>query len=104
MYMLKVACYHQAQALQRYRVKAMAHDLLDETFAPDPKTLKLLSQAFDEVWQDIAGNYDAAIVQDRRHRLAEVILRLVRDNERDLNEIRREALDIMRHKEQHSRH
>jgi hypothetical protein len=82
----------------------MARDLLDETFTADPKTLKLLGQAFDEVWHDIAGNYDAAIVQDRRHRLAEVILRLVRDDERDLNEIKREALDIMRQKEPYSRH
>ena len=52
---------------------------------PDPKTLKLLGQAFDEAWQDIAGNYDAASVEDRRHRLAEVIFTLARDGERDLN-------------------
>jgi hypothetical protein len=82
----------------------MARDLLDESFTPDPKTLKLLGQAFDEVWQDIAGNYDAAIVQDRRHRLSEIILRLARDDERDLKDIKREALDVMRRKEQHTRH
>ena len=33
----------------------MAHDLLDEAFTPDPKTLKLLGQAFDEAWRDMAG-------------------------------------------------
>ena len=82
----------------------MAHDLLDEAFAPDPKTLKLLGQAFDEAWQDIAGNYDAASVEDRRHRLAEVIFTLARDGERDLYGIKSQALEIMRRKEQRSRH
>lgn len=81
----------------------MARDLLDETFTPDPKTLKLLGQAFDEAWRDIAGNYGAAIVEDRRHRLAEVIFTLARGGERDLNGIKSQALEIMRRKEQRSR-
>jgi hypothetical protein len=72
-----------------------------------PATLKLLGQAFDEVWQDIAGNYGAAAtIEDRRTRLALIILELANMGERDLDDIKREALAIMRLREQRtqSRH
>jgi len=82
----------------------MARDHLDAASAPDPKRRKLLHQAFREVWHDIAGNYDATMMQDRQARLAEVILRLAQDGASDLGEIMSKALEIMRAKEQHTRH
>ena len=82
----------------------MARDHFNEASAPDPKRRKLLDQAFQEVWHDIAGNYDATMIEDRQTRLAEVILRLAQDGESDLGEIMSKALEIMRVKEQHTRH
>jgi hypothetical protein len=76
----------------------MGHSLFDGTsYGPD--TLKLLGQAFDEVWQDIGGNYGAAAVEDRRTRLAQIILELARNGERDLIDLKYMAVEIMRHKE-----
>ena len=82
----------------------MVRDHFNAASAADPKRRKLLDQAFQEVWHDIAGNYDATMIQDRQARLAEVILRLAQDGECDLGEIMSKALVIMRAKEQHIRH
>jgi hypothetical protein len=38
----------------------MAHDLFAEPNNYDPDTLRLLGQAYDEVWQNIAGSYGTA--------------------------------------------
>jgi hypothetical protein len=85
----------------------MAHDLLNESASYDPDTLRLLGQAFDEVWLDIAGNYRAAsAIEDRRTRLALIILELANMGARDLDDIKSDALAIMRLREQRtqSRH
>ena len=86
----------------------MARDLLDTAAGSyDSATLKLLGRAFDDVWQDIAGNYGAAaMIEDRRTRLAQIILELANIGERDLDEIKSDALAIMRLREQRnqSRH
>jgi hypothetical protein len=76
----------------------MGHSLIDGT-SYDPDTLKLLSRAFDETWQDIGGNYGAATAEDRRTRLALIILELAGNGERDLIDLKYMALEIMRHKE-----
>ena len=71
---------------------AMAHDLLNEFAGCDPDTLKLLGQAFDEVWKDIAGSYGAAeTIEGRRTRLALIILELANIGERVLDEIKSDA-------------
>jgi hypothetical protein len=44
------------------------------------------------------------MIQDRQTRLAEAILRLAQNGESDLGEIKTKALEIMRVKEQHTRH
>ncbi len=36
----------------------MGRSLID-TASYDPDTLKMLSQAFDDVWREMAGNYHA---------------------------------------------
>jgi hypothetical protein len=58
---------------------------LIETASYDQDTLKMLSQAFDDVWQEMAGNYHAqAMIDDRHNRLATIILGLADGGERDL--------------------
>jgi hypothetical protein len=85
----------------------MAHELLNQSASYDPGKLQLLGQTFDEVWKDIAGNYGAVeTIEDRRRRLALIILEIANIGERDLDEIKSDALAIMRHREQRtqSRH
>jgi hypothetical protein len=62
----------------------------------DPDTLKMLCTAFDEVWQDIAGNYGHLAADEKRRRLALIILQLGNDGARDLEDIKESALGIMR--------
>ena len=62
----------------------MGRSLID-TASYDPDTLKMLSQAFDDVWGEMAGNYHAqAMIEDRRNRLATIILGLADGGEHDL--------------------
>ena len=62
----------------------MGRSLID-TASYDPDTLKMLGQAFDDVWREMAANYHAqAMIEDRRNRLATIILGLADGGERDL--------------------
>jgi hypothetical protein len=82
----------------------MAHNLFNEPVGYDRSTLTLLGQAFDEVWQDIAGNYTTAqVIEERRMRLALIILELANIGGRDLDAIKDDALAIMRMREQQIR-
>jgi hypothetical protein len=75
----------------------MARSLID-TASHDPDTLKMLSQAFDEVWREIAANYQAeAMIEDRRNRLATIILSLADGGERDLSRMKTCASKLMAH-------
>jgi hypothetical protein len=78
----------------------MVHELLNQSASYDPGKLQLLGQAFNKVWKDIAGNYGAVeTIEDRRRRLALIILEIANIGERDLDEIKSDALAIMRHRE-----
>jgi hypothetical protein len=73
----------------------MARTLID-TASYDPGTLKTLNQAFDEVWREIAANYHAeAMIEDRRNRLATIILNLADGGERDLSRLKTCASKLM---------
>ena len=62
----------------------------------DLDTLTLLHQAFDETWQQIAGNYDTeAMIEDRRNRLASIIVGLADGGVRDLSQIKEVATLLM---------
>ena len=64
----------------------------------DLDTLTLLHQAFDETWQQIAGNYQTeAMIQDRRNRLASIIVGLADGGVRDLAQIKDVAKLLMLH-------
>ena len=60
-----------------------------------PEALKVIGQAFDEAWRDIAGNFgdDSPDVERARNRLARAILSIADDDSRDVSILRRKALE-----------
>jgi len=62
-----------------------------------PEALKVIGQAFDEAWHDIAGNFgdDSPDVERARNRLARAILSIADDDSRDVSVLRQAALEQM---------
>src|SRR5215467_9107263 len=62
-----------------------------------PEALKVIGQAFDEAWRDIAGNFgdDPPDVARARNRLARTILSIADDDSRDVVVLRQAALERM---------
>jgi hypothetical protein len=50
----------------------------------DPETLKVVLQAYDEAWQDIAGNFGKDRVRAARLKLANIILATATADGRDV--------------------
>ena len=73
----------------------MGRVLFNTSAGYDADTLKLLGRAFDAAWQDLAGNFDAATEENRRTRLALIILELAKGGERDEGAITAAAVSIM---------
>ena len=62
-----------------------------------PEALKVIGQAFDEAWSDIAGNFgDAAQIEAVRLKLARAILSAASDSSRDVAALKRIGLEAMR--------
>jgi len=64
-------------------------------FGPD--ALKTISQAFDEAWERIAGNFgtDAATVDGARAKLADAVLSVARETNCDVEALKKAALEAM---------
>ena len=64
-------------------------------FGPD--ALKVIGQAFDEAWQEIAGNFgsDPQQIEAGRLRLAEAVLSVAHEDSRDVRVLKRAALQRM---------
>jgi hypothetical protein len=77
----------------------MGRALLNTSADYDADTLKLLGRAFDAAWQDLAGNFDAATEENKRTRLALIILELAKGGQRDEDAITAAAVKIMSRKE-----
>jgi hypothetical protein len=60
-----------------------------------PDALKAIGQAFDQAWLAIAGNFDSAITEVARQRLAKAILSLAAEDSRDVDVLKRGALEAM---------
>jgi hypothetical protein len=62
-----------------------------------PDALKVLCEAFDEAWEDIAGSFGAntLAIQAARLKLANIILDLGRNGSNDPEEIKDSALKTM---------
>jgi len=72
------------------------HKLIDGA-AFGPEALKSIGQAFDEAWQDIAGNFgnDPSDIERARLRLANAVLSLANEESRDVDVLKRAALQRM---------
>jgi hypothetical protein len=82
----------------------MGRFLLETAGSYNPDTLKLLCRAFDEAWEEeIAHSYPQMNAEERRTRLALIILELANNGERHLDDIKETALEIMRLKERPGR-
>ena len=62
-----------------------------------PETLKAMGQAFDEAWQSIAGNFgnDPQDIERARLRLASALLSVTAEDSRDVEALKRGALQAM---------
>jgi hypothetical protein len=60
-----------------------------------PATLKVIGQAFDEAWTEIAGNFGPSQVEDARLRLAEALLSIANEDSTDVAALKNGALQAM---------
>jgi hypothetical protein len=65
----------------------------------DPDTMKLLARAFDAAWVEVRRDEASVQAEDRRTRLALIILALAREGARNEREIRKLAVKYMNHTE-----
>jgi len=62
-----------------------------------PEALKAISQAFDEAWAEIAGNFgsDRTEINGARYRLATALLSIASEDSRDAEALKTGALQRM---------
>jgi len=62
-----------------------------------PATLKVIGQAFDEAWVEIAGNFgdNPTQIENARLRLAEALLSVATEDSTDVNVLKNGALQAM---------
>jgi hypothetical protein len=61
-----------------------------------PRRLKARGQAFDEAWQNIAGNFgDGPDIERARLKLAEALLSVASEDSRDVEALKIAALEVM---------
>ena len=75
-----------------------ARQLIDSaSYGPD--ALKAMGQAFDAAWREIAGNFgdDPRDVEIARVKLANALLSVAREETRDVEKLKNDALRAMAH-------
>lgn len=62
-----------------------------------PEALKAIGEAFDAAWAEIAGNFgdDPAEIDEALLKLETALLSVATDNSRDVEELKRAALELM---------
>jgi hypothetical protein len=60
-----------------------------------PATLRVIGQAFDEAWTEIAGNFGSSEVENARLRLAESLLSVATEDSTDVAVLKEGALRAM---------
>jgi hypothetical protein len=64
-----------------------------------PDALKAAGQAFDQAWTEIAGNFNDPIqIEGARLSLANALLSIATDDSRDVEVLKRAALQVMANK------
>jgi hypothetical protein len=71
-----------------------ACQLIDGT-SYGPETLKAIGQAFDEAWLTIAGNFGKDTSEAGRLRLANAMLSVACEDSRDVEALKRGAVEAM---------
>jgi hypothetical protein len=73
-----------------------AHQLVDGA-SYGPEALEAITQAFDEAWQAIAGNFgnDPLDIEKARTRLAHALLSIANEESRDVAALKTGALEAM---------
>jgi hypothetical protein len=73
-----------------------AHALIEST-SYSPESLKAMRQAFDEAWQQVAGNFgdDTSDAERARLRLARALLLIAHEDSHDVDVLKRAALERM---------
>ena len=70
----------------------------------DPPTLKILAEAFDAAWREIWADTSEDHPDQRRAELAMVVLSIANRGDRDVTEIKRRAVRLMRRHEHPTLH
>ena len=70
-----------------------------EDSAFGPQTIKVIGQAFDQAWEEIAGNYSDALREGARLQLASAILSIAKDGNLDVATLKKAGIDAMRSRE-----
>jgi len=75
----------------------MGSPRLIEGVSYGPEALKVIGQAFDEAWHDIAGNFgdDSPDLERARNRLARAILSIADEDSCDVAVLKQAALERM---------
>jgi hypothetical protein len=62
-----------------------------------PEALAAMGQAFDEAWRAIEGNFggDPPDIENARYRLATALLSVASEDSRDVEILKRSALEVM---------
>jgi hypothetical protein len=85
---------HTMQDMQQ--AACAARQLIDDA-SLGPEASKAIKDAFDAVWREISGNFSSHPITVRvaRRRLAEALLSLATDTQRDVEALKRGALEMM---------
>ena len=86
----------ECAVLELLGVEMKARQLMDGA-SYGPAALKVIGQAFDEAWQSIEGNFgnDPRDVERARIRLATALLSVASEDSRDIEALKRGALQAM---------
>jgi hypothetical protein len=62
-----------------------------------PETLKIIFQAFDAAWTEVAHHFEGhpAQVDAARERLAHAVLAVADDHSKDMHELKKRALQVL---------
>jgi len=73
-----------------------ARQLIDHaSFGPD--ALRVMGEAFDAAWAEIAGNFgnDPVVIEAARMKLANAVLSIASEDSRDVDALKQAALQAM---------
>jgi hypothetical protein len=93
---MRVASRPESLAIRIVTEGAMRARKLIDGAAFGPDALKVIGQAFDEAWQELAGNFgDPQDIEAARFRLANAVLSIAQEDIRNVEALKHAALQRM---------